>query len=173
MDSELSRIKLKKFLAKYAYFEEEYQETLYLFALYKKQFEDEIGFKHTKVGSCTDIEVQHIEEEPVEVKVHSMKRIYRELSLKTHPDKKIDHDSTDFMEVHDAYKTDNILKLFHLANKYGVKIDPDEVENLEQRCIESIDQLVAKINQLRTTLIWCWAHADSEQKEALRQHFNL
>jgi hypothetical protein len=97
----------------------------------------------------------------------SLKKLYKMLSLKTHPDKN-GGDQTLFIEVKQAYHDKNIFKLIIIATKLNVDISyiSDAVELFEK----SISEMQLKIENLKKTIAWHWAHADDVKKEKIREY---
>ena len=100
----------------------------------------------------------------------NIKRLYRRLSLKTHPDKP-GGDKESFEEVNDAFKNKDFLKLLLLASKYSIDIDDITIpmDNFEKNILD----LKEKINNFKRTLAWNWATATPDQKEIFKRKFNL
>jgi hypothetical protein len=97
----------------------------------------------------------------------SLKKLYKMLSLKTHPDKN-GGDQTLFIEVKQAYHDKNIFKLIIIATKLNVDISyiSDAVELFEK----SISEMQLKIENFKKTIAWHWAHADDVKKEKIREY---
>jgi hypothetical protein len=97
----------------------------------------------------------------------SLKKLYKMLSLKTHPDKN-GGDQKLFIEVKQAYHDKNIFKLIIIATKLNVDISyiSDAVELFEK----SISEMQLKIENFKKTIAWHWAHADDVKKEKIREY---
>jgi hypothetical protein len=107
-------------------------------------------------------------QEPQEIEI---KRLYRLLSLKTHPDKNNGtQESKDlFSEINKAYKENDILKLFKYALKYKIKITPVIIEKCIKLFENSIKDIQTKIEHIKQTVAWNWGTASNEQKELHRE----
>ena len=223
-DQQLVQLKLKKYMSKYEYMSNEYNETLYLFRKYKSQFESECPKKNKKKppappkdedDSTTDATSQEddkadkdkdsgeeqnedeyeIGQDDPDIVKHELdetmstllKKLYRLLSLKTHPDKYHDSDKEtreekeiEFHEVQQAYKLNDILKLLFYANKYQIKFNKAELEyiylnslDFDSQLEKCINALAQKIAELKDTLAWNWALADEAKKNEFRSRYNL
>jgi len=225
-DQQLVQLKLKKYMSKYEYMSNEYNETLYLFRKYKSQFESECPKKNKKKppappkdedDSTTDATSQEddkadkdkdkdngeeqnedeyevgqddpdiVKHELDETMSTLLKKLYRLLSLKTHPDKYHDSDKEtreekeiEFHEVQQAYKLNDILKLLFYANKYQIKFNKAELEyiylnslDFDSQLEKCINALAQKIAELKDTLAWNWALADEAKKNEFRSRYNL
>lgn len=97
----------------------------------------------------------------------NLKKIYKMLSLKTHPDKN-GGDQRLFIEVKQAYHDKNIFKLIMIATKLNVDISyiSDAIELFEK----SISEMKIKIDNFKKTIAWHWAHADDVKKEKIREY---
>jgi hypothetical protein len=97
----------------------------------------------------------------------SLKKLYKMLSLKTHPDKN-GGDQKLFIEVKQAYHDKNIFKLIIIATKLNVDIShvSDAIELFEK----SISEMQLKIQNFKKTIAWHWAHADNVKKEKIREY---
>lgn len=103
------------------------------------------------------------------VDTSDIKKLYKKLSLKTHPDKGGNKDI--FKEVALAFKDNDLLKLILLSLKYDIDINDIEIstDSLEK----SILNIKEKINNFKRTLAWNWATGTDEQRESYRKFFNF
>lgn len=199
-DNVLQKLKMKKFFAQYEYLDSELSETQYLFDIYNKDFlkecmgkntredannvsvstegvaveEDTSGASESGSGAkevsdeedAKDGELDANDTSSSEID-ESLKKLYKMLSLKTHPDKN-GGDQTLFIEVKQAYHDKNIFKLIIIATKLNVDISyiSDAVELFEK----SISEMQLKIENLKKTIAWHWAHADDVKKEKIREY---
>ena len=113
-----------------------------------------------------------------------IKKLYKLLSLKTHPDKAADYDESTFIEVQDAYKKNDVLKLFNLARRCGLDTyikkdiailytDREEAATFEAHVTKCIEYITTQINDVKSTLAWNWAYADDAKKNEYRTRYNL
>lgn len=192
-DDVLQKLKMKKFFAQYEYLESELSETQYLFDIYNKDFLKETAAEKAEQAASASASASEpsagivIEEDgntlseskdapkitdEVELEVDEMedinlKKLYKMLSLKTHPDKN-GGDQKLFIEVKQAYHDKNIFKLIMIASKLNVDISyiSDAIELFEK----SISQMQIKIENFKKTIAWHWAHADDVKKEKIREY---
>ena len=137
VDNVLINLRTKRYLTQYDYLELELEETQYMFDKYNKQFlkeyynVDEPSESKIVIPSESDIENMELGEidteiqEPEEPEDIQLKKLYRLLSLKTHPDKNNGSQESKeiFAEINKAYKEKNILKLFKFALQYKIEIN--------------------------------------------------
>lgn len=111
-----------------------------------------------------------------------VKKLYRQLSLKTHPDKNSKYHASVFHDVQKAYKAGDVIKLFCLANKCGIEFqsevqalysDEHQSKIFEEYVETCIDRIVKKTADIKATLAWNWAFADDAKKSSFRARYNL
>lgn len=192
IDQNLLKLKMKKFFAQYEYLDSELSETKYLFDIYNKDFLKECNESNDEPKANVEPETNETnnvtedqgvpsvsteaeaesesKEEPEtheEPEEPNLKKLYRMLSLKTHPDKN-GGDQSLFIEVKQAYHDKNIFKLIIIATKLNVDIScvSDTVELFEK----SITEMQEKISNFKKTIAWNWAHADDVKKQKIREY---
>lgn len=183
MDTTLLNLKIKRYLTQYEYLELELEETEYLFNSYNKRFikeyydidepetpkivvysEDDLN--NMDLNDNIDSETDDINENDIHIK-----KLYKLLSLKTHPDKNNgSKDSKEiFSQINAAYKEKNILKLFKFALDYKINLTSDIMEACISHFDITINEMQTKINTFKTTLAWCWCNSSEEEKEIHRE----
>ena len=91
-----------------------------------------------------------------------LSKLYKKLSLKTHPDKH-GGDNELFIEMLDAYKSKNALVLIKMCNKFNIEVVlTDDILSYVEKDIHTIE---TKINELQHHLCWLWCNADEETKK--------
>lgn len=198
MDTKLlAKLKFKRYFAKYEYLDMELNETEYLFDIYRKNFIEEVGFTPpapvvpppsatahdasgappatdasggappSEAGAEAELSAETaydggVEHDPL------LKKIYKVLSLKVHPDK--GGDEAVFIEVKTAYNENNLFKLMTIASKLKIDvfdyIDEDLNIDLYEKNLSDIE---TKIANYKTRIAWVWAFADDAKKEKLKK----
>ena len=95
-----------------------------------------------------------------------VKKLYRKLSTKVHPDK--GGDVNEFNEVREFYQEKDLLGLLNYASKYNLDVDIDENDYklLEKNCAK----LNNKIKFLRSSVIWnFYTGKDNMKKHCINQ----
>ena len=94
----------------------------------------------------------------------SISKLYKKLSLKTHPDK--GGDPLLFIKVQNAYKDNDILYLISIAEDYNIEfeITDDILLVIEQ----NIEKITKKIYDLQHQVSWLWNTADEETKQKFK-----
>jgi chaperonin cofactor prefoldin len=190
-DTKRAELKLKKYLSQYDYLTSELTEAKYLFEDYNKTFLQECyginpGDKSSKGESGTECVPEQVDEssseENMEASVESvpeeiekvderLKRLYKKLSLKTHPDK--GGDRRIFEELKEAYDAKDAVKLLLLSNTLGVVDNGYTSEETIEMLEGQIQEMQGKIDHYKRTLAWNWASASESDKEKWRNEFKL
>lgn len=79
-----------------------------------------------------------------------IKKLYRKLAPKVHPDK--GGDQEEFNDVKEHYEDKDLLGLLNYASKYDIEVDIDEDDSelMEQSC----SKISGKIKFLKNSIIW-------------------
>lgn len=184
MDKDLFKIQLHKFLTQHQYLTSLLCETKYLFNKYNKKFleeyyeeseledyktkkQEEIDKKFEEDKSHTDEKIEGDDNQEDGSKNPILSKLYKKLSLKTHPDKVPDQIEV-FKRVSTAYKKNDMLTLIIIA--YELKMDIiDIVEDQSDAVIENlnknIENIDKEINDLKHTVAWLWVNASDEEKK--------
>lgn len=170
MDKELFDIKIKRCFAQYEYLETELVETEYMFSTYRKQFIDEyyggtIPVEELRKPITEEENESVIIPEPEKPPI--LKKIYKALSLKTHPDK-TGGDESVFVAVKKAYNERNVFKLLTIATKMNVDLTEFTKDSLGLYEL-NIKETQEKIENYKKRAAWVWAFANDEQKAMLRK----
>ena len=172
MDQKLYDMKLKQYFAEYEYLELELTTTMYQFEIYRKKFVEEfyggnIPIEEIKPKPETDTSIEETVTAPVQEPSPILKKMYKVLSLKTHPDK-TGGDDRIFVAVKKAYNEGNIFKLLNIATKLNIELEDitkDRLELYELKIKETREQ----IEQYKKRTAWVWAFANDEIKALIRK----
>lgn len=171
MNKELFDIKIKRCFAQYEYLERELVETEYLFNIYRQKFIQEFYGGNIPVEELKKPTIEEAEEQPMivteEEKSPILKKIYKSLSLKSHPDK-TGGDDTLFVAVTKAYTEGNIFKLLTIATKMDVDLTEFTKDSLDIY-EKNINDTKERIENYKKRAAWVWAFANDEQKEMIRK----
>jgi hypothetical protein len=168
MDKELFDIKIKRCFSEYEYLEAQLIETEYLFNIYRKNFFKEFyggNIPVEELKTKPDEETTAPDEEPERSPI--LKKIFKSLSLKTHPDKTGGEESV-FVAVKKAYNEGNIFKLLTIATKMNIDLTEftkDSLDIYEKNINDTRD----KIANYKTRAAWVWAFANDAQKDMIRK----
>jgi len=178
MSDKLKQLEIKKLLTEYDYLiidEEMKQEIIdeykpgFMEDLGKKTGEEEKEEPQTEEEPQTQPEKKEIEklikdEDLSEDTKKRMKKMFREIMKKTHPDKV---NSEDLVEIYikskEAYETNNILELSYNASKLNINVDLSELE------IEILKDLVTQkresLDKIEKSWLWMWYKASTETEK--------
>jgi len=103
-----------------------------------------------------------------------MKKMFKSIAKKTHPDKLVDvpekekDEKTDlYMEAISAFEREDFASLYIISEKLGLELpelDDSKIEKME----EQIKSVKVEINKLKSTFMWQWFFVKSkEEKESL------
>ena len=99
-----------------------------------------------------------------------VKKIYKDVAKKLHPDK--GGDESTFKELNDRYKANDLLGVVELATENNVEFDISEED--EAHLIDTITQMNKKIEHYKTTLAYVWKYGNQMQRygvlQTLAQH---
>lgn len=100
-----------------------------------------------------------------------LKKLYKRLSLKTHPDKtkgKGDY----FKKINIAHKKKDIINLVRIAKELNIDISDLIVEqsnSIISNFDKNIQSIEKEIYDLKHTVAWHWAHASPEEKQQYKE----
>ena len=107
------------------------------------------------------------EEIQTEVSDDTMKKVYRKVANKTHPDKK-GGDKKKFQTASIAKKNNDFGQLLEMADELEIDIELSNelIDEMNKQC----NAVVNNINTIKTTTAWTWAHCHEQEREGLRQY---
>jgi hypothetical protein len=97
------------------------------------------------------------------------KSLYKDLSKKLHPDKGGNED--EFIELSEMYESKDILGMYIKAEELGVKIDEDNIKDIEQKFQESCNILAEQAEKPKSTAAWVWCNTPEDQKPRIIERF--
>jgi len=102
-----------------------------------------------------------------EVSEDTMKKVYRKVANKTHPDKK-GGDKKKFQIAAKAKKNNDFGQLLEMADELEIDIELSNelIDEMNKQC----NAIVNNINTIKTTTAWTWAHCHPQEREGLRQY---
>jgi hypothetical protein len=119
----------------------------------------------------SDSENTENEEKDEQVDIQALSKLYKKLSLKTHPDKVPDKIDV-FKKITTAYKKKDLITMIIIAHELQIDIiniidiNNDNVISLLNKNIENINK---EIDQLQNTVAWHWSNASEEEKAAYKE----
>jgi len=107
------------------------------------------------------------EEIQTDVSEDIMKKVYRKVANKIHPDKK-GGDKEKFQVAAKANKNKDFGALLEMADELEIDIELSNelIDEMTKQC----NAVVNNINTIKTTTAWTWAHCQPQEREGLRQY---
>lgn len=184
MSDKLKQLEIKKLLTEYDYLiiDEEIKNEIVNEFLPK--FTEEINEFTNKIEGKKEEEKKEVkkdinvkENQPKENKVKKiiedddlpketkdrLKKLFREIVKKTHPDKTKSEDLIDiYIKSKEAYESNDILKLAYYANKVDIKVELSDME------IQLLNDLIIykkdELSEIEKSWLWKWYKANTESE---------
>ena len=106
-----------------------------------------------------------------------VKKIYRSIALKSHPDRlhdlseeEVAHRESLFKSAQEAIKNEDLLGLYDIATELRVDLPPPDEEQTAM-IKKSIGKTRKNIESLKATAAWKWYHASSEKRENIMLNY--
>jgi len=185
MSDKLKQLEIKKLLTEYDYLiiDEEIKielvnEYLPKFTEEVNKFTNKIEGKKEEEGSNKEKQININNDEPKEKEIkkviedddlseetkNKIKKLFREIVKKTHPDKTKSEDLIEiYIKAKDAYEANDILKLIHYANRLNISVElnDDEIKLFKDLIISKKEELT----EIENSWLWKWYKADSEKEK--------
>ena len=143
------------------YLEKHYPEHYRSFFMTSPETEEETQKEHPLPLP----EVEEKKEEAIPPKNKDLKRLYRKIAEKTHPDKVGTNQYAElFSEAAAAYASNDIAKMLDIAGTANielVELSPESISLLKN----NIKNLSEDIDMKKTTTAWAWSMAGSEEEK--------
>ena len=163
---------IKKLVFQAQYVSEDLDETTELFMQFKEQFYKDFPEEYERMmaAASKNINSGSGEEKKKPIPTKHMKKLYRRISKVTHPDKVESEVLTEyFSQASEAYKKCDMATLFVIASTLKIKTDDIDVDEVSGELESYIKDGSSQSDNMRTTLAWSWAHAETEEeKESIR-----
>ena len=105
------------------------------------------------------------EEIQTDVSSDTMKKVYRKVANKVHPDKK-GGDEEMFKIAAKANKNKDFGALLEMADE--LEIDIELSNELINEMTKQCTAVIQNITSMKTTTAWTWAHSKPQERESLR-----
>lgn len=94
-------------------------------------------------------------------KNEGLKKIYRDIAKKTHPDKVLDSDkNSTYIKATESYNKNDILDLIYYATKLGIEYSHNSLDIKKMR--ENITSMKSEIGMYETSLPYRWYYNDKD-----------
>lgn len=163
----------KKLKYKSKYVNLEYEETLEIYEIAKKEFiiaVNEYAYNNKKDNPLKTAEIIK-EKTNSSLTASEVKKVYRDIALKTHPDKLSNCDEDEIEEKKEIYNKaikarneNDIETLVRLASDLKIDMEEmsmDSLENLEKQ----IDKKEKEIDAMHKDIAWVWYYANNVERK--------
>jgi hypothetical protein len=114
-----------------------------------------------KTKSNSENKSEIIEDISSNIKNDGLKKIYRDIAKKTHPDKILDSDkNSTYIMATESYNKNDILDLIYYATKLGIEYNHNSLDVKKMR--ENIISMKSKIGMYETSLPYQWYYNDKD-----------
>ena len=178
----LDKLKMNKFIKELDYLESEEEYHTQLFVEINSLFMTEVQDKMIVVDQETEEKYGDFVEKEKEKQLQKeetkkqeipkgLKKTYKKLLSKTHPDRFVDGDDAEREEMEEIYKkviscaeSGNWVEMIKTAEKLGIDIPEVDKEMIKQ-IQEQIKLKKQKINTYVNSFQWAWYHEDNGTKK--------
>lgn len=128
----------------------------------KKEVKKDINVKENQPKENKVKKIIEDDDLPKETK-DRLKKLFREIVKKTHPDKTKSEDLIDvYIKSKEAYEANDILKLAYYANKVDIKVELSDME------IQLLNDLIIykkdELSEIEKSWLWKWYKANTESE---------
>ena len=164
---ELIKLRQKKIRQKLRYLQLELMETKIIYKNsmerfrvdFSKEIEPDESVKQAQDTKDTYEEIQ------TDVSEDTMKKVYRKVANKVHPDKK-GGDKEKFQIASKANKNKDFGALLEMADE--LEIDIELSNELINEMTKQCTAVIQNITSMKTTTAWTWAHSKPQERESLK-----
>ena len=174
------QLKYKKLKYELKYLELEVEETEDKFRVcineFEKAFKEEMGDDYEDPNKDKTIKLNQNKKDEIknEDQSHEVKKVYRKIVSKTHPDKLeqlpnntikkklIKH----YKKAVEHYNNNNMVGLFDLADELDIKL-PEIDESYIERMETETESLRKKIKRYKDSNAWIWYHSTGEMAQKI------
>ena len=166
---DLIKLRQKKIRQKLRYLQYELMETKIIYKNSLRKFHQDFSQDISEQPEPEDkVDTKDpYEQIETEVSEDTMKKVYRKVANKVHPDKK-GGDKEMFQLAATANKNKDFGQLLEMADELEIDIELSNelIDEMNKQC----NAVVNNINTIKTTTAWTWAHCHEQEREGLRQY---
>ena len=164
---ELIKLRQKKIRQKLRYLQLELMETKIIYKNSMERFRVDFSKEiepDESVKQAQDTKDPY-EEIQTDVSSDTMKKVYRKVANKVHPDKK-GGDKEKFQIASKANKNKDFGALLEMADE--LEIDIELSNELINEMTKQCTAVIQNITSMKTTTAWTWAHSKPQERESLK-----
>jgi hypothetical protein len=165
--NDLIKLRQKKIRQKLRYLQLELMETKIIYKNSMERFRVDFSKEiepDESVKQAQDTKDPY-EEIQTDVSEDTMKKVYRKVANKVHPDKK-GGDEEMFKIAANANKNKDFGALLEMADE--LEIDIELSNELINEMTKQCTAVIQNITSMKTTTAWTWAHSKPQERESLR-----
>ena len=166
--NELIKLRQKKIRQKLRYLQLELMETKIIYKNSMERFRVDFSKEiepDESVKQAQDTKDPY-EEIQTDIEEDTIKKVYRKVAAKTHPDKGGDEEK--FKIAAKANKNNDFGTLLEMADELEIDIllDDELINEMSKQC----KAVIENITKMKTTTAWTWVHCHPNEREGLRQY---
>ncbi len=127
----------------------------------------EISESEDKQSSLDDFIDDIIEQNSfvkIETEISKIKKLYREIVKKTHPDKVSNKKLNEiYLKSTFFYESNDIAGIYSLCDELDIEYEVDEKDN--KMIVDKINSLKSRISFMESTITWRWFHSEDEKEK--------
>jgi hypothetical protein len=164
---ELKKLRQQKVRQKLRYLQLELMETKIIYKNSLAKFHQDFSQDISEVPKDEKVDTKDpYEEIQTDVSEDTMKKVYRKVAAKTHPDKGGNEEM--FKVAAKANKNKDFGALLEMADE--LEIDFELTNELINEITKQCTAVVESITKIKMTTAWTWAHCHTNEREGLRQY---
>tara|TARA_Y100001937_G_C6957578_1_gene257462 strand:+ start:87 stop:647 length:561 start_codon:yes stop_codon:yes gene_type:complete len=167
--NDLIKLRQQKIRQKLRYLQLELMETKIIYKNSLRKFHQDFSqdiSEQPKPDKKVDTKDPY-EQIETEVSEDTMKKVYRKVANKVHPDKK-GGDKEKFQLAAKANKNKDFGQLLEMADE--LEIDIELSNELIHEMTKQCNAVVNNITKIKTTTAWTWAHCHPQEKDGLKEY---
>tara|TARA_R100000951_G_C2541514_1_gene149527 strand:- start:44 stop:571 length:528 start_codon:yes stop_codon:yes gene_type:complete len=164
---ELKKLRQQKVRQKLRYLQLELMETKIIYKSSLTKFHKDFSQDINEIPKDEKVDNKDpYEEIQTDIEEDTIKKVYRKVAAKTHPDKGGDEEK--FKIAAKANKNNDFGALLELADELEIDIllDDELINEMNKQC----KAVIENITKMKTTTAWTWVHCHPNEKEGLRQY---
>jgi|TARA_Y100000389_G_C17107009_1_gene338763 hypothetical protein len=164
---ELKKLRQQKVRQKLRYLQLELMETKIIYKSSLTKFHKDFSQDINEIPKDEKVDNKDpYEEIQTDIEEDTIKKVYRKVAAKTHPDKGGDEEK--FKIAAKANKNNDFGTLLELADELEIDIllDDELINEMNKQC----KAVIENITKMKTTTAWTWVHCHPNEKEGLRQY---
>ena len=187
MSDKLTKLKLNKLIQEYSFLMLDFEYKMEMVEEHRQPFMENVTEKRKEETEEPKPQQQDSENQKTnepkkkEAKIKDdvlddntkgkIKKIFRDIVKKTHPDKIGSDEYLDvYISAKNAYEDNDLMELYHICGKIGIMVDPEVQDMILLE--ELIEMKRQEIKNIESSFIWTWIKTETdEQKDNLVSQF--